>query len=49
MELSPYFLKLRSKLTGNTIESYDMDVIRRDVISDIRQLKAVIDAHVSEV
>lgn len=27
----------------------DMDIIRRDVISDIRRLKAVIDAHASEV
>lgn len=49
MGISPYLLKFRSKLTGNMIESRDMADIRRGVVSDIRQVRAVIEAHDNEV
>lgn len=49
MGISPYLLKFRSKLTGNTIESRDMAEIRRGVVTDIRQVRAIIAAHDNEV
>ena len=46
---SPYLLKFRRGLVGNTIESRDMEDVRHDVVTDIRRVTADIASHDSEI
>lgn len=46
---SPYLVKFRRGLVGNTIESRDMEDVRQDVVTDIHRVTAEIAAHDGEI